>query len=357
MNQEKIGKFISEKRKEQKLTQEQLAGKVNVSKNAVSKWERGLNLPDVSIMQELCKILKISLNELFAGEVLKEKEIVKQSEKTIIDIIKFNSNKRKKFKMITVIFLIVLIILLGRIFLMEKQYVTNSEECCYGCMCGDTIELIKNIENAWSSVTINSEGEYVYNSNAFINFNGTGKDAYALFWNDGRPDEYGKYIIDKDDRVILVPNEKDAKITCVIGEEIDLLAIISCDKNYGLFALQKEGKLNIPSEMSEIIKMTKTIIVGEYMQLDNDIENYGYKQIKSITNQKEINKFITVINKSKVWKGMVTLPMPKYEIKLLNNKNEQIAIITYSPNFNIEINNKSYYLADFNTKTLNEIIK
>lgn len=68
MNQEKIGKFISENRKIKGLTQEQLALKLSVSKNAVSKWERGLNLPDASIMQELCKILDITLNELFSGE-------------------------------------------------------------------------------------------------------------------------------------------------------------------------------------------------------------------------------------------------------------------------------------------------
>ena len=71
MNQIKIGKFISESRKSKEITQEQLAEKLGVSKNAVSKWERGLNLPDASIMQELCNILEISLNELFAGELLK----------------------------------------------------------------------------------------------------------------------------------------------------------------------------------------------------------------------------------------------------------------------------------------------
>lgn len=68
MNQNKIGNFITENRKKQNMTQEELAEKLNVSKNAVSKWERGLNLPDASIMQELCSILKISLNELFNGE-------------------------------------------------------------------------------------------------------------------------------------------------------------------------------------------------------------------------------------------------------------------------------------------------
>ena len=77
MDQIKIGKFIAEKRKEVNLTQEQLAEKLNISKNAVSKWERGLNLPDVSIMQDLCKILNITLNELFIGEKIQE-EVYKE---------------------------------------------------------------------------------------------------------------------------------------------------------------------------------------------------------------------------------------------------------------------------------------
>ena len=58
MDQIKIGKFISENRKKKNLTQEALAEKLNISKNAVSKWERGLNLPDVSIMQDLCNIFE-----------------------------------------------------------------------------------------------------------------------------------------------------------------------------------------------------------------------------------------------------------------------------------------------------------
>ena len=66
MDQIKIGKFISSSRKAKEITQENLAIKLGVSKNAVSKWERGLNLPDPSLMQELCSILDITLNELFA---------------------------------------------------------------------------------------------------------------------------------------------------------------------------------------------------------------------------------------------------------------------------------------------------
>ena len=91
MNQEKIGKFIAEKRKEQKLTQEQLAEKLNISKNAVSKWERGLNFPDVSIMQELCKILNITLNELFIGEEISNENYKEVADNNLLDALENSS--------------------------------------------------------------------------------------------------------------------------------------------------------------------------------------------------------------------------------------------------------------------------
>ena len=126
MNQEKIGKLIAEKRKENKLTQEQLAEQLNISKNAVSKWERGINLPDVSIMQDLCKILNITLNELFIGEKIldeKYKEVadsnllnaLENSSFTLKEKIAFYKRKWKKehiSKIILCFSLIVLIIAL-----------------------------------------------------------------------------------------------------------------------------------------------------------------------------------------------------------------------------------------------------
>ena len=107
MDQEKIGKFIATCRKDKKLTQEQLAEKLNISKNAVSKWERGLNLPDVSIMQELCRILGITLNKLFIGDKIideKYKEVaddnllnsLENSSFTLKEKIYFYKNKWKK---------------------------------------------------------------------------------------------------------------------------------------------------------------------------------------------------------------------------------------------------------------------
>ena len=97
MDQVKIGKFISACRKKLNITQEKLAEELGVSKNAVSKWERGLNLPDASLMLKLCQTINISLNELFAGEYLNEDRLKEQSEKNLLAILKLNYDKNKKY--------------------------------------------------------------------------------------------------------------------------------------------------------------------------------------------------------------------------------------------------------------------
>ena len=70
MDQEKIGKFISECRREKQITQEQLAEQLGITSKSVSKWETGNCLPDASKYKTLCEILGITINELFSGERL-----------------------------------------------------------------------------------------------------------------------------------------------------------------------------------------------------------------------------------------------------------------------------------------------
>ena len=96
----KIGKYIAFKRKEQGLTQKQLAEKLNMSDKSVSKWERGICLPDVSVYLELCKILDISINEFLAGEDIPKETIEQKAEENIIQITKDNKNKQKYLKKI-----------------------------------------------------------------------------------------------------------------------------------------------------------------------------------------------------------------------------------------------------------------
>ena len=96
MDQVKIGKFIKQKRKEKKITQSELAEKLNVTDRAISKWENGICMPDSGIIAELCKILNITINDLFSGEVVDMKDSEKRLEKNLLEIIKIKEQKDKQ---------------------------------------------------------------------------------------------------------------------------------------------------------------------------------------------------------------------------------------------------------------------
>ena len=84
MDKVKIGKFISKCRKDKQLTQEQLAEMLNVTNKSISKWENGVCLPEASIYEPLCKILDITINELFAGQKIVDEDYKKIAEVTAI---------------------------------------------------------------------------------------------------------------------------------------------------------------------------------------------------------------------------------------------------------------------------------
>ena len=86
MNQTTIGKYIARKRKEQNLTQEQLAEQLGVSNKTVSKWENGKGMPDSSIMLDLCNELKISVNELLSGEMIKMNNYNEKAEQNLLEM-------------------------------------------------------------------------------------------------------------------------------------------------------------------------------------------------------------------------------------------------------------------------------
>ena len=114
MNQEKIGKFIAELRKQKKLTQEQLAEKLGITKNAVSKWERGLGLMDLSLLKPLSEILNVSVTEILNGEKFDEEEINSKNEEVLINTLDYSTNvikKVKKNKVLTILLTIVITIL------------------------------------------------------------------------------------------------------------------------------------------------------------------------------------------------------------------------------------------------------
>ena len=93
MNQEKIGKFIAQCRKEKNMTQQDLSEKLGVSSKTVSNWENGRNMPDLSLFKPLCEELDINLNDFLSGEKVKETEYQKKLEENIINTINFSNNK------------------------------------------------------------------------------------------------------------------------------------------------------------------------------------------------------------------------------------------------------------------------
>ena len=96
MDQVKIGKFIARCRKKEKLTQMQLAEKLGITDRAVSKWERGLTMPDSSIMLELCGILKITVNDLLSGEVVIMNNYNEEMEKNLLDMVRQKEQADKR---------------------------------------------------------------------------------------------------------------------------------------------------------------------------------------------------------------------------------------------------------------------
>ncbi len=108
MNQLVTGKFISQKRKEKNLTQEQLAEKLGVSNKTVSKWETGKCMPDYSVVKSLCEELEISVAELMDGEAAEEKSVRTYDEEQIMDLLRRTQELEKQKNTLYGIVLIVM---------------------------------------------------------------------------------------------------------------------------------------------------------------------------------------------------------------------------------------------------------
>lgn len=123
MDPKKTGMIILEARKRLKMTQKDLADKLYVSDKAVSKWERGLCFPDISVLIPLTEILNISLYDLLRGEKVNKKEV----EETLKNTINYSNSEinRKKKKYITIssiiIFIIVLISIMSVVFMSDNE--------------------------------------------------------------------------------------------------------------------------------------------------------------------------------------------------------------------------------------------
>ena len=136
MDQIAIGKFIAKKRKEQNLTQEQLAERLNISNKTVSKWETGKCMPDYSIVELLCKELNTTLAELMNGEEDEKSIHTYDNEQVVSMIEKMQDLKNTK----TMIIGFILIIMGGVMLALSQTFGgTDFQDFISGLMLGISI--------------------------------------------------------------------------------------------------------------------------------------------------------------------------------------------------------------------------
>lgn len=172
MDYEKIGIFIATKRKEVGLTQKELAHKLNITDKAVSKWERGLGCPDVSILEELSKILGVSILDILNGEDVVEEFIdtnnVKLSIESVVDGAKKQNDKLKsiisKFLIGIILSVTLLIIILNIINIRKLNQKLSFDECFDMTQFEEILTTVNKIDDNMkvikSSQRIYSDEEY-----------------------------------------------------------------------------------------------------------------------------------------------------------------------------------------------------
>lgn len=130
MDQEKIGKFIAYIRKEKGMTQSELASRLGITDRAISKWENGRGMPDLSLIKPLCKELDITINDLLSGEKLDKKDYQDKFEENIFNTINYTDKKINKLKLIFKIslgFIFLIFITLGTLFIVDMNRIKNNK--------------------------------------------------------------------------------------------------------------------------------------------------------------------------------------------------------------------------------------
>lgn len=134
MNQEKIGKFISECRKSKKITQSELAEQLGVTDRSVSNWENGKNMPDLSLFSPLCEILTITINELLSGEKINKDHYQEKLEKNIINTINYSNKKLDQKNRLIGLILLLFGVLISTLGLMAFN--PDSHACSFSIVIG-----------------------------------------------------------------------------------------------------------------------------------------------------------------------------------------------------------------------------
>lgn len=125
MDQQKIGVFLKELRKQKEITQEQLADKFNVSSRTVSRWENGNNLPDLDILMEISDFYEVELREILNGERKNESPVEETS--TILQAVEYTNDGNTKInKRILLLNIIAVALIVICILLRETEFYSSN---------------------------------------------------------------------------------------------------------------------------------------------------------------------------------------------------------------------------------------
>lgn len=235
MDTSKTGSFIAEKRKEKGLSQAQLAKQLNVSDRAVSKWENSRSFPDPSNIEQLCRILDISVDELYAGKKLPKQEDITVSKKP----------DRKALLIIGAVSLFLMI--LSMLFYSKDGYYINGDfytrqaDGSYASKGNRWIVVIKKEQDL-------SEYEWIYEG--------------RLVYSDHSKDEYKNHVL--------------------LEYDEDHLDITFNERKIHSYVFQKEGMYHLKDEENEVLGASSRFYdstVGGYLsrlseqfyRLDNGI--------------------------------------------------------------------------------------
>ena len=253
----KIGSYIAEKRKKLGMTQKQLAEKLGKSDKSVSKWERGICLPDVSVYLELCEILGISLNEFLAGEDIEVTNVEKKSEDTLIQISKDSSHKQRYLKKIIAVLLIavgVFAITLGIMVCNKLRQPQNYIEAVDpDSVEMKTAELLSGIDGTMM-FRYNSKDTfqalYVYLSEYYFGKRVSHKRVLELSYEDVKSAKNGLIVITPDfdnfTAKLIAADEYSKYMT-----EMPILEGVANREYYGRSATQVEGEVPIQRDTEQ----------------------------------------------------------------------------------------------------------
>lgn len=249
MDTVKIGRYIAEKRKGLGLTQRQLADKLRMNDKSVSKWERGVCLPDVSVYMELCEILGISINEFFAGEDIAIDAMVRQSEDNIIQLAEDSKHRQNKLKLVIAL-LLAAVLLVGAV-IGVKFYISHRPQHYIWAVDKDSVEmqtarLLSGVDGAFMYKYVTTES--LSKLTVFISRYESGK----LVDKDRIEAVYEGLVSPTDGTIVIVPDFDRKVIRLIISDEssklateIPILDEVTDLGGYGRSVVQLDGKNTI----------------------------------------------------------------------------------------------------------------